>query len=202
MNLIGNDCVSACFYAISKMQFKNPFTWTICNFPNMLYLIENYDNINWKNFKILPSTCVKDTFKIVIDSKINLHYVHYKKSDLDVKEYKISGDLFSKNIELKVVETYTKRAYRLLEENEEPIFLLNTYPDKRHQYTKENLIHLCKLDLKYHIIIITPYTELLKYDNEKLHFILDESLDGQLVRCNKDYNQIKTILKDKLNLEL
>lgn len=201
MNLIGNDCVSACFYAISKQQFNNPFTWTICNFPNMFYLIQNYNKINWKHYELMPSTCVPDTFKIVVDNKINIHYVHYKKNVISESEYRIAGDVFSKNIELKVVETYTKRVYRQLEQQETPVFILNTYADKRHQYTKENIIKLCNTPLKYKVIIITPYKELLSYKNENIFFILDESNDGQLVRCNKNFEQIKDILENKLNLK-
>lgn len=201
MNLIGNDCVSACFYVKSNVQFNNPFTWSITNYPHMLYIIQNYSNINWKRYSILKSTAKNNTFKICVDGKINIHYVHCVQSE-SITETLDRGNRYSKNIDLKVVETYAKRTYRMLAQNEEPIFLINTYKDQRHQYSLENVIKLCKLALKYHVILITPHKELLKYKSDKLHIIIDDSLDGQLVRCNNQYEAIKSILVNELKLEL
>lgn len=52
MNLIANCCVGGFLYEMNNEQFSNPFIWSMTNTASFIYLIENYDNINWYDIDI------------------------------------------------------------------------------------------------------------------------------------------------------
>lgn len=57
MNIISNTCLGAALYKFGfKIPFSNPFCWSFIDFNSMFYLIKNYENINFRNFKLLVET--------------------------------------------------------------------------------------------------------------------------------------------------
>lgn len=53
MNVIGNNCGSSFYCKEKGIEFKNPFVWAAITPNDMIYLIENYDNINFNNYNLV-----------------------------------------------------------------------------------------------------------------------------------------------------
>lgn len=69
MNLICNSCVGGFIYKNElKSQFKNPFIWNIIDFNSMLYLVKNYENVNFNNYELIKDN--KWNFNLIIDKHI------------------------------------------------------------------------------------------------------------------------------------
>lgn len=144
MNLISQNCLSGHLYKNHyKEEFENPFIWTVIDFNSMLYLIQNWNRINFRNYEL-----VKDNnwnFSIIIDNKVKIQYVHYK-FDAASKTPTIDnvGSILYYKIWEYIIQKYEERLKRMLSKNEEPIFCIcnfNTiYPDAT--YTEEQLKEL------------------------------------------------------------
>ena len=84
-NIISNDCVGAYIYRdCLNTDNLNPFVWCSIDIENFSKLIENYDNINFKNIKcdlITNNSGVCKlgslTPKINIDNIVDVNYFHY-----------------------------------------------------------------------------------------------------------------------------
>ena len=51
-NIIANNCIGGFLYKFSNKQFPNPFIWTSMYFEDFLFLIQNYDKINFDDYLI------------------------------------------------------------------------------------------------------------------------------------------------------
>lgn len=143
MNLISQNCLSGNIYKNHlKEEFGNPFIWTVIDFNSMLYLIQNWNTINFKNYEL-----VKDNnwnFSIIIDEKVKVQYVHYI-FDPDAKTVQIHcnvrGDIKYCKIWEYIIKKYEERLNRMLDKKEEPIFCIcnsdTIYKDAI--YTEEQL---------------------------------------------------------------
>lgn len=146
MNLISQNCLSGNIYKNKlKEEFSNPFIWTVIDFSSMLYLVQNWNNINFKNYEL-----VKDNewnFSILIDKKVKIQYVHYKFNPNCKKPMLDNvGSIHYYKIWEYIIQKYEERLNRMLEKKEEPIFCIcnfNTiFPDAI--YTEEQLEILSK----------------------------------------------------------
>lgn len=147
MNIISNNCLSGFLYKdFLKQEFGNPFVWSVIDFKSMLYLVQNYDKINFRNYKL-----VKDknwNFSIIIDEHVKIQYVHYKFSPTAttiIHNPMIAGEVFYNKIWEYIIAVYDKRLTRM---SEKPIFCImnfNTiFPDAI--YTNEELEILSKYE--------------------------------------------------------
>lgn len=160
MNIISQNCLAGNIYKNHlKSEFENPFIWTVIDFNSMLYLIQNWNSINFKNYEL-----VKDknwNFSIIIDEKIKIQYVHYKFNPAckNLMKDKI-GNIYYCKIWEYIVHKYEERMNRMLAKNEEPIFCIcnfNTiFPDAI--YTEEQLEILSKYK-NVHILRGCEYKE-------------------------------------------
>jgi hypothetical protein len=147
MILISHNCLAGHLYHLIGQKYACPFIWTVIDFNSMKTLIIEWDKINFKNYKL-----EKDknwNFKIVIDNKINVQYVHYKfdpTSSILVK--KGPGDICYNRIWEYIISKYEKRINRMNKETSKPIFCIanfNTiFPDA--VYTEEQLKELEKYE--------------------------------------------------------
>lgn len=148
MNLISQNCLSGNIYKNHlKEEFGNPFIWTVIDFNSMLYLIQNWNTINFKNYELVKDD--KWNFSIIIDGKVKVQYVHYI-FDPDAKTVQmhcnVRGDIKYCKIWEYIIKKYEERLNRMLDKKEEPIFCIcnfNTiFPDAI--YTEEQLEILSK----------------------------------------------------------
>ena len=116
-NFISNNCIGGRLYECLNEQYQNPFIWTIVMPNDFLYLVENYDKINFKNIKIEYGVFTNRPWKkyrYLIDNKVGLVAYHYEKDNNVEKPTKIDSDLHIKDIEHYMVSN----SYNLLTSNE------------------------------------------------------------------------------------
>lgn len=202
MNVIGNNCGSSFYYKEKGMEFKNPFVWAAITPDDMIYLIENYDNINFNNYNLvdldknlfktnnLISQKIKDGGNlkgIQIDKKITAYYTHYLDSTI-IEQYKDSIDVYCEDNKKYVIDKYVKRLDRM---TEKPIFLIITY--QHHNWTKSDVEKLSKLKTNKPIILITQYD--FDYPNN-IYFIKDDLSDlNSKNMINKHFEEINSIIE-------
>lgn len=125
MNIISNSCLGAFLYKeVLRIPYSNPFCWNVIDDESLVYLIQNYDKIDFENFEL-----VKDehkNFYIVIDNHVKVWFIHYRYSEKDTS-IRIEGeDVFYSKIWEYIVECYEKRLERMRIANENPTFVLGT----------------------------------------------------------------------------
>ena len=120
LNIITNSCVGARIYQEKNMMYGNPFMWSIIPPDDFLYLYENYNDINFKNFELLKEG--KD-YKIVIDGHVNVYYVHYRYDEYSNEPtVKDEIDIYYNRIEDYIKEKYITRLERMVGK---PIFIVS-----------------------------------------------------------------------------
>ena len=137
MNIISNNCTAGFIYKnLLNTVFENPFIWCRIFNEDFLYLIENYNKINFNDFKLQRYTenLVNKTnpFYIKVENKIDIHYSHYyfehsANKPLIVKKG-AGADFYYNKIWETVVNNYLKRLQRM---KGKPIFIFND--DKQYQ---------------------------------------------------------------------
>lgn len=78
MLVISNNCCGGRFYQQTNMKFNNPFIWMICPYDSIIYIMNNFDKIDWFNYEFEKSKLKENTFIIKVENNIEIHYVHYK----------------------------------------------------------------------------------------------------------------------------
>lgn len=153
MNLIGNSCVSAFIIRdFLKEEYTNPFCWNIIDYKSMYNLIKYYNTINFLNYKLVYLND-KNTFAIIIDNKVTVMYIHYKKDEtVEGIKYELSN-VKSNNIEKYIVEKYESRVKKMLSKNEKPVFLIAAGYNQEYYYTENELKTIINLNSPYKIII-------------------------------------------------
>lgn len=78
MNLITNRCLGGYIYRdILKERYENPFIWTGIWDEYFNILFENYNSINFKNFKVCyDENHPVEKYYILIDNAIRVNYGH------------------------------------------------------------------------------------------------------------------------------
>lgn len=147
MNLISNNCVGARIYEVSSMQFNNPFTWCSFDFLDFKKLIINFNNIDFFKPKIQIENYKDRCFSILceFDYDIKVHYIHYiYDKQQTIKQH---PDVKSKTIIQYFTEVYFRRLERMVEQNEQPTFLLTfNYTKKDYKDYDKYLNEFIKLD--------------------------------------------------------
>lgn len=122
MNIICNSCVGGFIYKNElKCSFKNPFIWNIIDFNSMLYLIKNYEKINFNNYELIKDK--KWNFSIIIEKNIRIQYIHYKFDAKANKPYTKDIDYYSNKIWEYIVQKFEERKNRMIKEKTKPYFL-------------------------------------------------------------------------------
>lgn len=113
LNIISHNCVGARIYQQKNEKYSNPFMWCVIPPNDFLYLYENFEKINFQNFKLEKD---KEGYKIVIDNSVNVYYPHYKYSSFEktpVKKAKDGIDVYYNKINEYIVEKYRTRLARM-----------------------------------------------------------------------------------------
>ena len=156
-----------------------------------MYLIKNYDNINFNNI----SCSLEDYYDFVkttnvnIDNKINLHYLHYRLSDDDLKREGIN--VFSKNIIEYTKEKYIIRLNR--KPIDKPVFLYSFSGIKEDfEHYDDFLNEILSINDKNIIILIHP--------NKITNHVVPDNIKIIEIEMDKD-TSVFTIAK-KLDIQL
>ena len=139
-NLISQNCLSGGLYYFVHEPYGNPFIWTVIDFNSMLYLIKNWDSINFDNYELTKDD--KWNFSIIIDNHVKVQYVHYKLNANYKKPTKTGpGDICYCKIWEFINQKYIERLKRMKDRNIKPIFCICNFNTiyKDAIYTEEQL---------------------------------------------------------------
>ena len=168
MNIISNSCVGGHLYKNEfKTEFKNPFVWELIDFNSMLYLIKNWDNINWYNFELEKDA--NWNFRIIIENKITIKYVHYKFDKNANHPYKKDIDVFSNKIWEYIVDKYLKRIARMIKTREKPIFIFADRWNRKDTSLNQKRLELLNELKQDNIIAKFKYLKQIKRNPVKNH---------------------------------
>ena len=118
-NIISHNCVGAEIYRQQDCQYGNPFIWCVIPPEDFQVLYSCYKQIDFSKIKL-----EKDGkyYKIVIDGKVNVYYVHYKYSKEDkTPRRRKNGDILYSDIEKYIVDKYVTRLKRM---SGKPLFIV------------------------------------------------------------------------------
>ena len=147
MFIIPTDCVGGHLYKYLKQPHNHPFFWCVIEPLDMLNLINNWETLNFNNITIELSSkwnewsTAKNTFDIIIDNSIRVHYVHNKLSMKDNVIRIHGGDTYYRYAYKLTYENYIRRLQRMRLEKK-PTFLI--CENKSFGYTADTLSKICK----------------------------------------------------------
>jgi len=195
MNLIGNNCVSSFLYKDNGLEFSTPFIWGGFDFVDFIYLLNNYDNIDFNNisFSFEHRFDNKELSVLCnIDNKINYHFSHYCYDENKKIPDKIKGRVFYKDI-----IKYTKEKYltRLKRVKENPVFLFSfNLIDKNDKKYEEYLNRLLEIKDKKLIILIhesisidkkyDKNIQIIKIEDDKLSTLYANIVSKEVLKRN------------------
>ena len=149
MNIICNSCAGGHIYkSCFNTRFQNPFIWNLIDFNSMLYMIQHYEKINFKDYEL-----IKDenwNFSIIIDKSVKIKYVHYHFN----KNYKMitkkGMEVYYNKIWEYIVQKYEDRISRMLANKDKPIFVFADWWDRPNDtllsYDKLKILNELKMD--------------------------------------------------------
>lgn len=154
MNLITSNCTGAFVYRDLGTFYNNPFMWSLIYFDDFLYLINNFDSIDFENISVSLEQFEEDikpprpkSILVNIDNKLTVHYIH----NLYLGDEKRLLEEFK--------EKYNRRLARMYKDKEEPLFM---YVDDY----KENADLLRFSNIDKDLIILTRKE--ITFDNPKI----------------------------------
>lgn len=138
MNIISNNCAGAAIYKyVLASPYKNPFIWCTTNLDE---LIPHFYDINFARIKLYnESPNLDKVWHILIDEKIDCRFLHAKFDATKATPYIHDADVYYNKIWEYLYKNYYKRVHRMLDEHNEPIYVL--YIHAKHQL---NLIDIAQ----------------------------------------------------------
>ena len=123
MNLICNNCVGARVYEALNKQYTNPFIWSLVRPDEFVYLINNYNNIDFNKRELI---LIDNTLSIRIDNKVTAVFVHHIKDERysEYTKLSINNQMQAryKYMDEFILDRYDARVSRM---TESPIFLIS-----------------------------------------------------------------------------
>ena len=158
MFIIPSDCTGGHLYSHLNKPHNHPFFWCVIEPKDMLILCTDFNNIDFDNIDIEKSSkreewsTAKNTFDIIIDSKIRIHYIHNILSMKDNEVRRVGGNFYYRYAYKLTYENYIKRLKRMKSTKEHPCFLITE--NLGFGYTKEWLEKIC-METKFKVIALT-----------------------------------------------
>jgi len=193
MFIISNNCAGGWCYRLTNQKYNNPFMWMICPYDSIMYMLHNFYEIDWGKFELHSSPLKHNTFYILVDKHVELHYVHYvfnPSVTTLVNNHKADAPIQENEIEYcriweYIVETYIKRVSRMVRLTEPPTFLLYEYGASPR--THISLSEIVNTDSQYKRTIIT--SKPLQTTNPQVRVIC-------IPHCTNPMNMVSDNLSD------
>jgi uncharacterized protein (DUF1919 family) len=136
-NIISHNCVGAEIYKEKGWRYRNPFMWCVIPPDDFYYLYSHYYQIDFSNIELEKEG---KFYKIVVDGKINVYYVHYKyNKNATVPKKQNEVDIVYDKIEEYIVEKYNVRLSRMFGK---PFFVVTDreyITNKQWNFTKKDI---------------------------------------------------------------
>ena len=138
MNIIANNCVGGRLYQVRNTKFQNPFVWTRIVHDQFIYLIKNYDNIDWTHPSFGLNNIKSPNYMNAyckVNDKLSLHYTHYVYDENEHEPTKIGLDVKYDKIIDYTKEKYWKRLEKMKKAGR-PIYIysFNAFADTNERY--------------------------------------------------------------------
>lgn len=206
LNIIGNSC-AASFIMADKDKLNqpicNPFSYNILNSEDAKYLVEHYNDIDFKKIILEPdeyhrSQVNKITFDINVDNKIRIFYPLYV-YDKDTDFERVGHDIRSNKIEDYIVGKYKERLKRMM--LLKPIFVFGCAADYgRNYFTNEQIINILNIENNFNVIIAQT-NDIGDFQNtNKREYIRTPDMRGNAGFLAKYIWENSEILKNKIKL--
>lgn len=75
--LIANNCCAADIYHSNHIQYNHPFMWCLLMYRDMYNLINQFDEINYRNIVVEESERIAGTYNVNIDHVVRAQFLHY-----------------------------------------------------------------------------------------------------------------------------
>ena len=146
VNIICNNCVGAVLYKQKNIKFNNPFMWSLVSPNDFIYLINNFDSLDLSKVEVTKPN------KILVDSRIEVAFPHYKKADYDTPTV-IGSNVFFKDISRYMIDKWNSRLSRM-DPKESPTFVIS---DRKNATTNgkfwfNDLTFLSKIETNYRVV--------------------------------------------------
>lgn len=128
-NLISNNCFGGFIYKNMKIQYNNPFMFSMVHFSDIANIFKY--PVNWANIKLEQTKGPhhkNSAYDIVVDNKIRIHYVHYLEDMTHEPPIVKDGNVLGKRIYKYVVQKYLERTKRMCSTFIQPYYLVSWHP--------------------------------------------------------------------------
>ena len=184
MLVLSNNCCAGYLYNHLQQQYNNPFIWCRVSYDDMLYIIENFKDINWKDYEFEKAQLCPNTYNIKIGD-IRIHYPHYifdpnaetpiKDKNFDKSKYDFwMGDVRYCRIWKLIDEKYNTRTNRMLTSSEQPCFIIRDderFVDNHPRSKKTTIQDIINSKSSYKRIVITSNRNLIGNENCKIIYV-------------------------------
>lgn len=165
MNVIANNCCGGWLYTHNKIEYNNPFMWSITQYDSIIYLLTHFYDINWTNIQLLDSPLRNKTYQIIVDKHVAIHYIHClfnQKEPHPTKVFRktIGNDIDYCRIWEYVYEKYITRVRRMISCGENPSFLLRPN-DGNCKWDREQINNLLTVPTPFKRILITTIPDIV-----------------------------------------
>lgn len=118
-NIISHNCVGGRIYQRIEKEYGNPFMWCVIPPDDFYYLYTHYNEINFNNIKLEKEGT---DYKIIVDEKVTVYYVHYKyKEDASTPIIRNGIDVYYNKMDKYVIDKYRSRLTRM---KDKPLFIV------------------------------------------------------------------------------
>lgn len=194
MNIISANCLGGHIYRdLLHVKYDNQFIWTRIDSDSFIYLLENYEKVNFDNFILTKESKQLENFRIIIADKIKIQFNHHRFDKNAVLPTIRNVDVYYNKIWEYIVEKYELRTKRLSKTID-----LVAVDDWSDNINVNKILEICK-NKNYPLFICT--NRLPEMNTEKI------IIKPRLIHDNhgpgpgdiwQDYNkEIKTLLKIK-----
>ena len=99
--------------------------WTLMSAQDFIYLVQNFKSIDFSKIKLTTDIYKeKLVYKLIVDGKLNVLYIHHKKDKTKMIPTKIKRDIWYANIENYIIDCWNRRLKRM---TETPKFIVVSY---------------------------------------------------------------------------
>lgn len=193
--IISNTCVGARIYQQFGEQFNNPFIWSIVNYNDIIIMLNNWKNINFKNYYLINTQ--NNEFGIKVDDKFIIRYPHYKKDEsyktpTRILEGENGLDIKYCNIEKYIDHKYLIRSQRM---NNKVLFVfVQTIIGDLNDFNKLMTIQNILINNNFESIIICNFEKLKQFETDKNIIIINQNvLNSPTGKIAKDLISIRNI---------
>lgn len=178
-DIICNNCLGYRIYELKRHEFMNPFQWCVIKPLDMLYLIENYENIDFSSHRLEYGYFMCGNYYCtVIDGLVRVWWVHHIKDEKYDQPTKVenevlrNADLRYKDIEAYINEAYDRRVKRM---TKNPTFIVNF--DNWWGMSNEDVVKIAKSTTKKKDTVLVSSDKVCDTLGCKMSVVLPYAMD-------------------------